>query len=260
LLDDDYTIRFITNYPAPLDKILGNGYSTFIMSPTVADKEAEWFAAGNGIGTGPYKFESFEPVQRLVLTRNEDYWGGWKDGQFTKVVYTTVEDPAVREQMIRPGEADITWSIPFDDHAALNATGEVHAFGAPAFFDLYLHFRGDRPPFDDVHMRQAFSYAFPYEEVQAGTFGGNATIAKGAVPRLMWTPPVETKTYNFDLEKAKALLQEAGVADGLTVKPGLSTGNADTLQVAQLWQAQLAKIGVNLDIQQMALGAWWDEV
>jgi peptide/nickel transport system substrate-binding protein len=257
---DDYTIRIVTKYPTPMDKIVGAGYGAFIMSPTMADKAPEWFAAGNGIGTGPYKFESFEPGQRLILTRNEDYWGGWTEGQFTTVVWTIAEDPAVRESMIRAGEADITWNIPFDNHESLNATGEVKAFGAPAFFDLYLHFRGDRPPFDDVRVRQAFSYAFPYEEVQAGTFGGNATVAKGAVPRLMWTPPVETTTYSFDLEKARALLQEAGVAQPLAVRLGLSTGNADTMQVAELWRAQLAQIGVEMEIQPMALGAWWDEV
>jgi ABC-type transport system substrate-binding protein len=72
--------------------------------PAALDQPAEWFAAGNEVGAGPYMIESYEPGQRMVLTKFEDWWQGWPEGSYDKVILEIVEDAAVRVQKLRGGE------------------------------------------------------------------------------------------------------------------------------------------------------------
>jgi peptide/nickel transport system substrate-binding protein len=257
---DPLTVQIKLKYPARLDALLANNWGTFIMCRSVADKPEEWFAAGNEDGAGPYTIESFEPGQRLVLSAFKDWYAGWQPGQFDKVVIQIVEDPAVRVQMLRGGEGDIAWGIPFDDFATLNATGDVKAIAIPAYQQLQWHMNTRRAPLDDLRVRQALAYAFPYEAAAQGTYGGYATPAKGAVPRLMWTPPVETKIYNYDPEKAKQLLEEAGVPKGTKIRLAVEVNQREALLTAQLWQAELAKLGIDLSVEEVSAGVRWDEV
>jgi peptide/nickel transport system substrate-binding protein len=257
---DDLTVKFVLLFPAPLDKIMGDGYGAFMMSPTMADKDAEWFGAGNGIGTGPYVIESYEPGKRLVLTRNDDYWGGWREGQFTKIIYYVVEDPTVMVQMLQGGELDIADQVPFDVYETLEATNELRTFGAPAFVIYQYLIKTTVPPFDDVRVRQALAYSFPYEDIQQTAFGGLGNVAKSAVPSLMWESPIPIHTYQYDLDTARALLDEAGYAEGFEAELMLIAGRDEELRMAEVWQGELAKIGINLKIQQISMTAVWDEI
>jgi peptide/nickel transport system substrate-binding protein len=257
---DDLTVKLILNYPFRWDANAANSWGTYVMCQSVADKPPEWFGEGNGIGTGPYMIESFEPGQRLVLTEFPDWWGEFPEGHFTKVVMEIVEDPAVREQMLLGGEGDIAWGIPYDDFESLNASGVVTAFAQPAFQQLQWHFNMRRPPLDDLRVRQALSYAFPYEAAAAGTFGGAAVAALGAVPRLQWNPAVKTRIYDYDLDKARELLTDAGVPEGTVLRLGVEVNKYEEIKVAELWQAELAKLGIDLIIDQISAGVRWAEV
>ena len=257
---DDHAILFKMKYPHDLPNTFTDGWGQFIMCESVGDKSPEWFGQGNGIGTGPYKYESYAPGERLILTYNEDYRGGWKEGQFTKVVYEIVEDPAIREQMLRSGQADISVYIPFDSFESLEATGEITPIVFPSFSQVIFFFKTDKPPVDSLMVRQALSFAFPYEDVANGTFGGYGIASKGAVPRLMWEPPTEPEGYSFDLERAEEILTDSGVAVPFDVRLGMQVGNRELLLASQLWQGELTKIGVNLMIQELSTGAFWDEV
>jgi peptide/nickel transport system substrate-binding protein len=257
---DDYTILFKMKYPHDLPNTFTDAWGQFIMCESVGDKSPEWFGQGNGIGTGPYKYESYVPGERLILTYNEDYRGGWREGQFTKIVYELVEDSTIREQMLRSGQADVSVYIPFDSFESLEATGETTPIAFPAFAQLIYFFKTDKPPVDNLEVRQALSYAFPYEDVASGTFGGYGVASKGAVPRLMWEPPTEPEGYAFDLERAAEVLAGSGAAAPIDVNLGIQVGNREALLASQLWQGELAKIGVDLAIQELSTGAFWDEV
>jgi peptide/nickel transport system substrate-binding protein len=255
---DDYTVRLKYSVPRPSPTLLSAGYGMFIVNPNIADKPEGWFEEGNDAGTGPYTLESMDPGVRWVLKRYDDYWGGWKEGQFDKVVFVVVEDASVREQMIRSGEADFTENIPYDSHASLEATGEVKVETPIQFTNYFIQFHLTKPPMDNLKFRQALAYAFPYESAQLATFGGKGTLSKGIVPAGLWTAPADMPTYTFDLDQAKALLAESGVAEGTELNLALLAGDVNELQMAQLWQAELAKIGVNLKIQEITNSVWWD--
>lgn len=257
---DPLTVQVNLSYPFKMDANAANSWGPYLMCRNVADKSPEWFGEGNENGVGPYVIESFEPGQRMILREFDGWVGGWPENHYNRVVIEIVEDPAVRAQMLRGGEGDIAWGIPYDDFESLNATGEVTAFGIPSFQQLQWHFNTRRAPLNDLRVRQALAHAFPYEDAAQGTFGGFGAEAEGAVPRTQWQPPAETEIYPYDLEAARSLLDDAGVAEGTSLRLGVEVNAVEEIKTAELWQAELAKLGIDLVIEKISAAVRWDEV
>jgi len=257
---DPQTVQINLKYPFRWDANAANSWGVYLMCDSAADKDSEWYAAGNDSGAGPYRIESYEPGQRIILSEFKDWSGAWPEGHFTKVVIDVVEDAAVRVQMLKGGEADVAWGIPYDDFASINASGSVTVSATPAYQQMQWQLNARKAPLNDLRVRKALAYAFPYDEVQKGTYGGYGIVSKGAVPRIQWSPAVETKVNPYDLEKARQLLKEAGVPEGTKVKLAVEAALKDYVQAAQLWQAELAKIGIDLVIEQISAGVRWGEV
>jgi peptide/nickel transport system substrate-binding protein len=259
---DDYTIKFHCKYSAPLALIFSAGFGAWIMSPTaVGDKDSAWFNQGNDAGTGPYTFESYEPGQRLLLKRFEDYWGGWENGQFTKVIYETVPDAATREQMLRNGDVDIAEDIDEESYAALAKESGIAVNITPSFAMLFGFFNETKPPLDNMKVRQALAYSFPYDDALKIVQGGHGKPGRGTVPELIWGHDPNL-VVPFDQEKAAQLLEEAGYPKGAGLRELVIwtyAGGAPVFQkLAELWQAKLAEIGVTLKIVPMEMGSIWD--
>lgn len=257
---DDYTVKFKLSYPTPLDLAASSGYAAWIYSPKAYEEhDSDWFNAGNCAGTGPYTIESYERGSRLVMTRNEDYWGGWREGQFEKIVFEIVEDPVVRQQMIEAGTADFTYEVPPDNLPALDARDDVVVYTNPSYQNLLGLLNMQKPPLDNELVRQALSYSFPYQQFIEGVMGDRATQAYGPVPAGMWGHSKDLFRYHYDLDKAKELLTDAGYPDGgFDLLFTYATGDLDEQQVGELWKAELAKLGINLEVQGMNWEAQWD--
>ena len=257
---DDYTVKFTLGWPAPLDLIASAGYAAWMYSPKAyADQGHEWFNEGNCAGTGPYTIDNYERGSRIVMSRNEDYWGGWSDENFDTAVFQIVEDPVVRQQMIEAGTADFTYDIPADNLDALDARDDVIVYTNPGFQNLLGLINNQKPPLNDPLVRQAISYAFPYEQFIEGVMGQRATQAYGPIPAGIWGHSPELFQYSYDLEKAAELLAEAGLPDGgFDLVYTYATGDLDEQQVGELWKAELAKLGINLEIQPMTWEAQWE--
>ena len=256
---DDTTVRFGLSYPAPLDLILSSGYGAWIMSPAVAERDNAWFNAGNDGGTGPYTISTYEPSQRLVIDAYDDHWGGWEEGQFEQVVFEIVEDSTVREQMIRAGDADFTYSLPYENYAALADVDGLVVDTTPSFQNLLGLLNNVKPPLDDARVRRALAHSFPYELVADNLYAGQGTVASGPVPAGMWGHDPDLPRTEFDLDKARALLEEAGIGEGeLSLLFTYVSSNLDEQQVGELWRAELAKIGVDLELSGLAWEAQWD--
>ena len=257
---DDYTIRFTLSYPTPLDLAASSGYAAWIYSPTAYEEQgAEWFNAGNCAGTGPYTIESYERGARLVMTRYEDYWGGWQEGQFDKAVFQIVEDPVVRQQMIEAGTASFTYEVPPDNLPALDARPDVVVYTNPSYQNLLGLLNTQKPPLDNKLVRQALSYSFPYAQFIEGVMEGRAIQSHGPVPAGMWGHSEDLFQYTYDLDKARDLLAEAGYPDGgFDLLMTYATGDLDEQQAGELWKAELAKLGINLELRGMNWEAQWD--
>jgi peptide/nickel transport system substrate-binding protein len=255
---DPNTAVFHLKYAAALDLIASSGYAAWMISPSVGDKDNQWFNVGHDAGSGPYMIESYEPGQRIILTRFNDYWGGWKNGQFDKAVLDVVEDPTVRQQKIDAGEADWTYQIPTENLASLGKNPDVQVVVNPAFQNLVGLFNNKKPPLDNPKVRQALSYSFPYDTFLKTAMAGYATQARGVVPVGMFGHDDKLFQYAYDLDKAKTLLAQAGHPNGgFKLSMTFATGDTVEQQAGELWKAELAKLGVTLDLQPLAWEAQW---
>ncbi|MCJ7620747.1 MAG: ABC transporter substrate-binding protein [Anaerolineae bacterium] len=257
---DDYTARFKLSYAAPVDLIAASGYGSWMMSPTCTEgHDSEWLNEGHDCGSGAYMVESYERGQRLVMTRFDDYWGGWQEGQFHKVVFDIVEEPTVRQQMIEAGEADVTYLLPRENYEALDAREDVTVYTNPSFQNLIGLLNHEKPPLDDPLVRQAISYAFPYDDLITNVMMGAAVQAHGPVPTEMWGSSEDLTQYDYDLDKARELLDQAGYpGGGFDLLMTHATGDLDEAQVGELWKAELAKLGINLEVRAMSWEPQWD--
>jgi peptide/nickel transport system substrate-binding protein len=257
---DDYTVKFKLSYGAPLDLIASSGYGSWIYNPTVyAEKGTEWFNEGNCAGTGPYTIENRERGSRLIMTRFEDYWGGWSEGQFDKIVFEISEDNVALQQKIEAGIADFTYGVPPDNLAALDANPDIVVYINPSFQNLVGLLNTQKPPLDNKLVRQALAYSVPYTDFIEGVMGDRATQAYGPVPYGMWGFSSDLPQYSYDLDKARELLAEAGYTDGgFDLVYTFATGDLDEQQLGELWKAELAKLGINLEVQGLNWEAQWD--
>ena len=257
---DELTVEFVLSYSAPMDLVLSCGYQAWIFSPTtVKDKDNAWFNEGNDAGTGPYTIQSYAPGQSLVITRFDDYWGGWEEGQFDKVVFQFTQDPTVMEQMLRSGEADFSWGIPYENAALMVEAEGVTVDITPSFQNLIFLLNHVKTPTDDTLVRQALSYSFPYEAVAEHLYAGLGTQSRGPIPAGLWGHGPNLTQYSYDLDKARELLEDAGYPDGgFEIRYTFAAGNLDERQVGELWKAELAKLGIDLKLQGMQWEAQWD--
>lgn len=89
---DDYTVQFLLDNPAPVDLIASSQYGAYIFSPKAGEKGTDWFMQGKAAGTGPYQVDRWEKSQQVVLTKFDDYWGGWEGDHFERVIIKVVLD------------------------------------------------------------------------------------------------------------------------------------------------------------------------
>jgi peptide/nickel transport system substrate-binding protein len=257
---DDYTVKFYTSYGAPLDLIAAANYAAWIYSPTAFEQyDSDWFNDGNCVGTGPYTIESRERGSRLVMTRFDDYWGGWQDGQFSKIIFDINEDPVVIQQKLEAGEADFASHIPWDNLDKIKENPALDVYSNPSFQNLLGLINTQKPPLDNQLVRQALAYSFPYQDFILGVMTNRATQSWGPVPAGMWGFSEDLFQYSTDLDKAAELLAEAGFADGgFDLTYSYATGNLDEQQAGELWKANLSKLGINLELQGLSWEAQWD--
>jgi len=257
---EEYKVEFKLDYPAPIDLIASAGYASFIMSPTaVKENGDEWFQKGNEAGTGPYKLQKFTMGDEVVLTKNDDYWKGWEGKNFDKVVIKKVSESSSRRQMITKGEADITYGLPYEDVESLKENSNVAINVEPSYQNMIGCFNIEKEPLNNKLVRQALSYAFPYDDVVKYAKGGYAQQSTGVVPNGLWGHSNTLFQYKYDIDKAKELLAEAGYPDGgLNLTYTYTSGDEAGKKTAELYKSELAKINVYLDVRGMPWDSQWE--
>src|SRR6056297_514279 len=200
---DDYTVEFKLSYPSPLDLVASSPYAAFIMSKdAVENAEENWFENANEAGSGPYMLESAAMGDEVIMTTFEDYWNGWEGDHFDKVIIKKTSETSSRRQMIEKGDADITQSLPSEDVEALKETDGVEIVVEPSFTNLIGFFNTEKQPLDNPKVRQALSYAFPYQDVVDYAVGGYAKQSIGVIPFGHWGHSDDLFQYTKDLDKA----------------------------------------------------------
>ena len=274
---DEYTVRFYLKYPAPLLKIASAPYAAYIFCPKVVEyanaanltdpKVADWFNAGNDCGSGPYKLVKWDPEFEVVLEKNTEWWG-WKIPEYPwkssidkapdVFVVKIIKDAATQSRMLRAGEIHIAEYIPVEDIETFEKDPNFVVVKKPSFQNLLMLINTKKPPLDDVRVRKAVAYAIPYEDIVRIARGGLARVASGPIPYGMWGH-FDNLTYEYNLELAKKLLEEAGYPHGIP-RPLLlvyTAGDIYEARTSEVIKASLAKIGITVDIRPMSWEEQW---
>jgi peptide/nickel transport system substrate-binding protein len=200
----------------------------------------------NPVGTGPFKLASYKSRESVTMERNDEYWGG--KPVIERIVYQFMTEPSTRELALRSGELDmIAIQARQDIVSRVRRTGADVDLTAPSN-TFYLHLNVTKKPLDDVRVRQALAYAT--DQANLIKFIG-AEIAKpetSALPKGYVGHTDDVPQYAFDVNKAKALLKEAGVPNGFALTVNMASADI-YLPPMQVIQEQWKKIGVNLDIK-----------
>jgi peptide/nickel transport system substrate-binding protein len=255
---DPLTVEFKLAYKNPLDLVAATGYAAFIYSSKCVNEDNTWIDETSGCGTGPYMLRSSKWGDEVILEKFDGYWGGWQDNSIDIVVFKKVSETATRRQMIETGEAAITVELPYTDVDVLKNNPDVVVSVNPSLQNLIGMFNTQKPPLDNVKLRQALSYAFPFQAVIDTVIGGYGQQSYGMVPAGLWGWSDQLPRYEYDLEKAKALLEEAGVGSDLNLVLTYTAGNESEKSTAELYKSELAKLGVNLEIRGMPWDSQWE--
>lgn len=259
---DDSTVKFNLKWAAPVDLIASSLYGAWIVSPKALEAGAAdetFWADGKSYGTGPYMVESYTPDAEIVFTQNPEYWGGWEAGQYEKVVVSIVPEATTRQQMLEGGEVDIATALPMDNIAAFESDPKYTVYKEPSFFNYVGFFNTLKAPLDNVKVRQALSYAIPYDDIIAIGAKGLGTQSYGPVPAGVFPWDGSVFRYSYDIEKAKTLLKEAGhEGGGFSVRLTYAAENATEEAFAPLIKDSFAQIGVDVTIEPLAFGQQWE--
>jgi peptide/nickel transport system substrate-binding protein len=225
----------------------------------IVNNQDNWWMFNNTIGTGPYMLQSWDKTHQIALVRNPYYWGPTSGLHYDKIVMLLNVATSTAISAARSGDATLA-DIPFTEAASLsNATNvNVVVSPVPRTYMVGFDINSTHTFMANASVRQALSWAFPYNQVISSAFQGYASPLNGPVPTQIYlgTESMPTKYYSYNLTKAAAILDAAGFTkngQGLRFGGAGLTFYAISTQpwqptVAQLYQASLSQIGVTLDI------------
>ena len=167
------------------------------------------YATEHPTGTGPFKFEEWIRGDRLVMTRNEDYWGE-SPGNIQELIFQPIADPAARLQALQSGELQGFDLVDPQDYPTIEDDDQLQLLNRPAFNVGYVGFNQAVEPLDDPAVREAIALAINREEVVDGFYAGQGEVATQFMPPELFGYSEDVPTYEFDPEGATQLLEDAG--------------------------------------------------
>jgi peptide/nickel transport system substrate-binding protein len=166
-------------------------------------------------GTGPFKFESWTRGDRLVMVKNDDYWGD--KAKIDKLIFRPIADNAARLQALQSGDIQGYDLVEPQDVPTIEGDSSLQILDRPAFNVGYVTINQKVPPFDKLEVRQAVAAGLDRESVVNNFYGGRGEVAKEFMPPSLWGYADDVDEYTYDPAKAKSLLQKAGVTLPLKV-------------------------------------------
>ena len=208
------------------------------------------------IGSGPFVFERFQKDAVVRYRANPAYFAG-KPG-VDRVIFAITPDSNVRLQKLRRGECQIALSPKPQDVQAIAGDTKLKSAQTAAFMTAFVGINSQHAPLDKPQVRQAINLAFDKASYVKAVFEGSAEPANGPYPPNTWSYASELPGYAHEPAKARALLAEAGLADGfkttIWTRPSGSLLNPNPSLGAQLLQADLAKVGIDAEIRVIEWG------
>ncbi len=245
---DAYTVDILSAGPNPMVPArMGMFAGTIVPREYLQTAGAEALAT-KPVGTGPFRFVEWVKDDHITLEANPTYWGGAPKVQ--RVIFKPIPSDATRVAAIQTGEVDVAASIPPEALAQLKGAQGVRVDSVVGQRVQYVSLDGRVKPLDDRRVRQALNYAVDVDSIIKNVLEGNAIRVAGPVAKDMFGYDDSVKPYTYDPDRAKALLKEAGVGDGFSIKMHSPSGRyLKDKEVAQTIAGYLGKVGVQVDLE-----------
>jgi peptide/nickel transport system substrate-binding protein len=239
-------------------------FNSALVKKNAAEKDP-WgleYTKNNAAGGGAFKVAKWTPGTEVAYARFDD----WKSGPLPalkRVIWRTIPSAGNRRALVERGDADVSFDLPAKDFAELKKAGKVAVASTPISNGMWsIEMNVTKPPFDNKKVRQAVAYALPYQKIMDAVLYGEANPLFGAASNtpadMTW--PCAT-AYVTDVAKAKALLAEAGLAEGFETKISFDLGQGIVSEpIALLVQESLAAIGVRATIEKVPGANWRGEM
>ena len=257
---DEQRLRFTLNRPdATFLATLSMGFASIYS----AEYAEQLLKAGTPerlnsqpIGSGPFVFKRFQKDALVRYTANPGYFAG--KPAVDDLVFAITPDANVRLQKLRRGECQIALSPKPQDVRSSAADAKLKTARTAAFMTAFVGLNSQHPPLDKAAVRQAINLAFDKASYLKAVFEDSAEAADGPYPPNTWSYAADLPGYAHDPAKARALLAEAGLAEGfqttIWTRPSGSLLNPNPSLGAQLLQADLAKVGIRAEIRVIEWG------
>jgi peptide/nickel transport system substrate-binding protein len=264
-VDGRYVVSFHLPKPNPLLLKQMVSVSNMVYDATkckqVSNADDPWahkFLENQSAGFGPYTLAQLTRGQQAVFKARADYYRG--KPAIDTVIFKEVPTSATRLSLLQGGSVDIAQFLQPLEYVTLKKVPGVTVDAVTATFAIWIELNAKMKPFDNVKVRQAMNYAMPRDEVLKTVYQSLADKQTGCIPSIY--PNFTDKFWNYDtnLDKARALLAEAGFKDGF--KSTLSYNAGDPVQepIAILYQTALRQIGVDITLNKVPAATFYDFV
>lgn len=258
---DDYTVKFMLNRPeAPMIANLAMDFAS-IMSAEYAD---QMLKAGTPdmvdqapVGTGPFQLVAYQKDAVIRYKAHPDYWAG--KAKIDDLIFAITPDASVRYEKLKAGECHV---MPYPNPAdieSMKGNSDLVVMEQEGLNVGYLAYNTQVAPFDKVEVRKALNMAIDKQAIIDAVFQGAGKIAKNPIPPTIWSYNEATVDDPYDPEAAKKMLADAGVTDlkmEIWAMPVQRPYNPNARRMAELMQADLAKIGVEVEIVSFEWGEY----
>lgn len=254
-IEDDYTILIKTKERfAPFLRNLCIPIGGMI-SPKAIETHGEDIAH-HPVGTGHFKFKEWRPKERLVLERNDVYWG--EKAKLEKVIFVPIPEEGTRAMAFESGEIDVISDALPHRIPKYKADPKINVITGPATRNVWIGFNVGDKMLSNVKLRQAIAHGINRDKIVEYVLEGLAINAQAFIPEIVMK---SKKKFNFDYDpkKAKDLLNEAGYPTGVEMSIWTPEGRyLKDRQIAEAVQAQLSQIGIKVNVRVMEWAALMD--
>ncbi|WP_432666090.1 glutathione ABC transporter substrate-binding protein [Wukongibacter baidiensis] len=248
---DEFTVKVILKEP------FGAMINTFAHPAAMMHSPKALEAYGkevsqNPVGTGPFVFEEWVSGSHLKMVKNENYW---KTGypKVDSITFKPVKENGSRIAMLQTKEADFIYPVPPEQIKAINGKDGVIVETNPSIIVRYLAMNTRKKPFNDVRVRQAINYAINKKAFSKVVYNGLTEQMDSIIAPNTQYYSKQDSTYEFNLEKAKELMKEAGYENGFETEIW-ANNSSTTIRGLEFLQQQLAQIGIKANLVPMESG------
>jgi peptide/nickel transport system substrate-binding protein len=249
---DDKTITIKLKTPSALFRYVPATTAGHVI-PAAAIEQYGLDLLRNPIGTGPYKFVKWDAGSQIELEKNPNYWQEGKP-YFDRFIYKIVEEGTTRVTGLKNGELNIVELLPPDQIEAVMGFENVNFQEVVGYTINIMALRTDKPPFDDVNIRKAISYATPLQTIMESIVGVTGIQSRNTTvpPNMPGSASEVLEPVPYDLDKAKELMAASSMPDGFSTKLNVIAPNDIWVPQAIAIQEALKELNIDLEIVQYA--------